>query len=84
MFSALANKVFGDSNSREIKRFQPVIDKIAGFEEAVSALDDAGLKAQTGLFRERLGKGETLDGILPEAFATVREAASASGISTSS
>ena len=75
MFSALAKSIFGDSNDREVKKFYPVIEKIAAFEPGLEALDDAALKAKTQEFRDRLAKGETLDDLLPEAFATVREAA---------
>ena len=53
---------------------QPLVNKVLGLENAYKAMDDAELKAQTGLLKERLGKGETLDDILPEAFAACREA----------
>ena len=75
MFSSLANKIFGDSNSREIKKFEPLLAVIAGFEDQMKSLDDDGLRGQTDRLRERLAAGETLDQLLPEAFATVREAA---------
>ena len=75
MFSSLANKIFGDSNSREIKKFEPLLAEIAGFEDQMKSLDDDGLRGQTDRLRERLAAGETLDQLLPEAFATVREAA---------
>ena len=75
MFGGLAKSIFGSSNDRYVKSLNPLIAKIAGFESAVKAMDDAGLAQQTVRFRERLANGETLDQLLPEAFATVREAA---------
>ena len=75
MFSGLAKSIFGDSNSREIKKFDPLVDAIASHENDTAALDDAALTARTDQFRARLEAGETIDDILPEAFATVREAA---------
>lgn len=69
------NKIFGDGSSRYIKEILPLLSKINGFEEAISSLSGEALKAKTAEFKERLEKGETLDGILPEAFACVREAA---------
>lgn len=69
------NFILGDPNGREIKRLRRIVDKANSHEEAVSALSDSDLKAQTARLRDRLDKGETLDAILPEAFATVREAA---------
>jgi preprotein translocase subunit SecA len=75
MLGAVAKAIFGSSNDRYVKSMQPIVAKIAGFEPAMQALDDDGLRGQTALFRERLAQGETLDSILPEAFATVREAA---------
>jgi preprotein translocase subunit SecA len=75
MLGAVAKAIFGSSNDRYVKSMQPIVAKIAGFEPAMQALDDDGLRGQTALFRERLAQGEALDSILPEAFATVREAA---------
>ena len=75
MFSSLAKSLFGDSNDREIKKFNPLIEQIAGFEPALEALDDDALKAKTDEFKTRHQNGESLDDLLPEAFATVREAA---------
>ncbi|MBB4618461.1 preprotein translocase subunit SecA [Sphingomonas abaci] len=75
MFGGLAKSIFGSSNDRYVKSLNPLIAKIAGFESAVKAMDDAELAQQTVRFRERLANGETLDQLLPEAFATVREAA---------
>ncbi|MBO9698102.1 MAG: preprotein translocase subunit SecA [Sphingopyxis sp.] len=75
MFSGLAKSLFGSSNDRYVASIRKIVDKINTFEPAMQALDDAGLRAQTQKFRDRLDLGETLDDILPEAFATVREAA---------
>ena len=75
MFGGIAKAIFGSSNDRYVKSLQPTVDMIAGFEPALQAMDDATLQHQTVLFRARLAAGETLDKILPEAFATVREAA---------
>ncbi|QKS00982.1 preprotein translocase subunit SecA [Sphingomonas sp. CL5.1] len=75
MFAGFAKSLFGSSNDRYVRSLKPVINKIASFEPALEAMDDATLANQTVLFRERLDNGETLDQILPEAFATVREAA---------
>jgi preprotein translocase subunit SecA len=71
----IAKSLFGSSNDRYVKSLNPLIAKIAGFEPALQAMDDTTLANQTALFRERLAGGEKLDAILPEAFATVREAA---------
>ena len=68
--------LFGDENEKIVKAMQPTIDKITGFESELQKLDSAGLKAKTAEFKERLAKGEALDDLLPEAFATIREAAS--------
>ncbi|MEH3037206.1 MAG: preprotein translocase subunit SecA [Sphingomonas adhaesiva] len=76
MFGGIAKSLFGSSNDRYVKSLNPVLAKIASFEPALQAMDDATLARQTVLFRERLANGETLDQLLPEAFATVREAAS--------
>ncbi|MBN8850141.1 MAG: preprotein translocase subunit SecA, partial [Sphingomonas sp.] len=75
MFAGFAKSLFGSSNDRYVRSLKPVINKIASFEPALEAMDDATLANQTVLFRERLANGETLDQLLPEAFATVREAA---------
>ncbi len=71
----LLTKILGDPSVREVKRARVVVSKINAHEERVTALSDAELRAQTELFKERLAKGESLDALLPEAFATVREAA---------
>ena len=75
MFSGLAKSLFGSSNDRYVGSIRKIVDKINAFEPTMQAYDDATLQAQTPKFRARLEAGETLDDILPEAFATVREAA---------
>ena len=67
-------KLFGDYSSKEIKRITPIKDKILALESEYAALSDKELQAKTPEFKERLAKGETLDDILPEAFAACREA----------
>ncbi|MBQ8525535.1 MAG: preprotein translocase subunit SecA [Clostridia bacterium] len=67
-------KIFGTYSEREIKRVMPIVKKINALEDSVKKLSDSELKAKTAEFKERLSKGETLDDILPEAFAVVREA----------
>jgi preprotein translocase subunit SecA len=74
MFSSLIHKIFGSANERLVRKFTPIVEKINGLEESVSALTDAALQARTPWLKERLAAGETLDAILPDAFATVREA----------
>ena len=71
----LFTKVFGTYSQRELKSIWPIVDKITALEEDYKKLTDAELQAKTPEFKERLAQGETLDDILPEAFATVREAA---------
>ena len=68
------NKIFGTHSQHELKRIKPSVDKILGMREQWVALSDDELQHKTVEFKERLAKGETLDDILPEAFATVREA----------
>ncbi|WP_033074019.1 preprotein translocase subunit SecA [Sphingopyxis sp. MWB1] len=75
MFSGLAKSLFGSSNDRYVKSIRKIVEKINALEPDMEAMDDAALQAQTVKFRERLAGGETLDDLLPEAFATVREAA---------
>ncbi|OWQ95148.1 preprotein translocase subunit SecA [Sphingopyxis witflariensis] len=75
MFAGLAKSLFGSSNDRYVASIRKIVEKINSFEPALEALDDDALRGQTQLFRDRLAGGETLDDILPEAFATVREAA---------
>ena len=71
----LITKIFGTYSDRELKAIYPIVDKIEALEEEYKALTDAQLQGKTPEFRERLLNGETLDDILPEAFATAREAA---------
>ncbi|HRX41832.1 MAG TPA: DEAD/DEAH box helicase, partial [Clostridia bacterium] len=68
-------KIIGSYSDRELKRIIPIVDEIESHEERMKALDDKGLRALTDEYKKRLSEGETLDDILPEAFATVREAA---------
>jgi preprotein translocase subunit SecA len=75
MFGGLAKAVFGSSNDRYVKSILKIVDKINGFETQISALTDAELSNQTVVFRERLAAGASLNDVMPEAFATVREAA---------
>jgi len=75
MIGALARRVFGSANDRYIKSLQPLVDEINAVEPALAALSDEDLRARTAALKERLGQGETVDDILPDAFATVREAA---------
>ena len=71
---SLFTKIFGTASQRELKSIYPIADKVQALEEEYKALTDAQLQAKTPELKERLAKGETLDDILPEAFATVREA----------
>ncbi len=71
----LSEKLFGTHSSRELKRITPIVDQIESFRSTMQAKTDEELRDQTRKFKERLAAGETLDDILPEAFATVREAA---------
>ncbi|MEI5686898.1 MULTISPECIES: preprotein translocase subunit SecA [Sphingomonas] len=75
MFGGFAKSLFGSSNDRYVKSLNPIIQKIANFEPQLQALSDDQLAAQTTKFREQLANGAKLDDLLPEAFATVREAA---------
>lgn len=70
----ILNKLFGSSNSRKLKRMQRTVTTINQLEESFAALSDADLKAKTGEFQQRLEEGASLDSLLPEAFAAVREA----------
>jgi len=71
----LLEKIFGTHSEREIKRLMPIVDKIESLEKTMEGLSDEELRNKTFEFKERLQRGETLDDILPEAFAVVREAA---------
>ena len=72
---SLITKLFGTSSQREVKAIMPLVTKIEALEDEYKALTDAQLQAKTPEFKQRLANGETLDDSLPEAFATVREAA---------
>jgi preprotein translocase subunit SecA len=74
MVTQILTKMFGTKHDREIKKIQPLVDKINAIEPAMKALSDDQLKAKTPEFQERLQKGETVEDILPEAFAVCREA----------
>lgn len=74
MIRKLLTKVFGSRNERMIKRLSKIVEQINALESSIGALDDAALKAKTQEFRNRLEQGETLEQVLPEAFAVVREA----------
>ncbi|MDE2925665.1 MAG: preprotein translocase subunit SecA [Acidobacteriota bacterium] len=73
MFNRILAKVLGSQNERDLKRIQPIVNRVNELEASVSKLDDAGLKARTPEFKQRLERGESLEDILPEAFAVVRE-----------
>ncbi|MBQ0771107.1 MAG: preprotein translocase subunit SecA, partial [Sphingomonadales bacterium] len=75
MLGGLAKSIFGSANDRYVKSMQKVVDAVNSFEPSVEVLSDAELAAKTISFKERVAGGETLDDILPEAFAVVREAA---------
>ena len=71
----LLTKIFGTASQREIKKIQPLLNKILALEEEYKALSEEELRGKTAQFKARLEEGETLDDLLPEAFAAVREAA---------
>ena len=75
IISALT-KIFGTHSDRELKRITPLVDKVESYRDGMKALSDEELRGKTKEYKERLEKGETLDDLLPEAYATVREAAS--------
>ena len=70
----IARKLFGSKNERELKKLRPLIERINALESSLQDLNDSELRGKTGAFRERLSRGESLDAILPEAFAVAREA----------
>ena len=74
LFKKIIKNLFGDDNEKEIKRLQKHVEVINGFEDGLTKLSDASLSGKTAEFRQRLADGETLDDLLPEAFAVVREA----------
>ncbi|MCK5257593.1 MAG: preprotein translocase subunit SecA, partial [Deltaproteobacteria bacterium] len=75
MFNTVIKKVIGTKNERVLKKLQPLVEEINALEPTLEKLNDNELKAKTGEFKERIEKGESLDAILPEAFAVVREVA---------
>ena len=74
MASNFLKKLFGDTSSKEIKKIMPIVEKIESLESEYKALSDAELQAKTPWLKSRLAAGETLDDILPDAFAAMREA----------
>ena len=75
MFKKLVESIIGSKSERDLKKIHPIVDQINAFEDEFSKFSDEQLRAKTAEFRERLAKGETLDDLLPEAFAVVRESA---------
>ncbi len=73
-YMGLFDKLFGTYSDRELKRINPIADKIEALSDKTAALTDEQLRAKTGEFKQRLQNGETLDDLLPEAFAVAREA----------
>src|SRR5215510_1887330 len=73
LLDTILAKIFGTQNERELKRLRPLIGQVNAFEPTIQALSDDKLRAKTVEFRQRLADGETLDDLLPEAFAVVRE-----------
>jgi len=74
MFGKIINFIAGDYNQKQLNKLQPIVKQIIEFSTAFDALSDDQIKAKTQEFKERLVKGETLDDILPEAFAAVKQA----------
>ncbi|MDR3536192.1 MAG: preprotein translocase subunit SecA, partial [Acetobacteraceae bacterium] len=74
MFATIARAVFGNANDRSLKAYQRRVPQINALEPAIAALSDEALRAKTAEFRDRVAAGATLDALLPEAFAVVREA----------
>ena len=75
MFAGLAKSIFGSSNDRYVRSLQKYVDAVNALEPSIQGLSDDELRGQTERLRERLANGEKLDALIPEAFATVREAA---------
>jgi len=75
MWKSLLNKIFGTQNERDLKKLQPYVEAINSLEPGISQLSDAQLQAKTTEFKEKLSQGASLDDILIEAFAVVREVA---------
>lgn len=74
MIARILARILGTANERQLQRLRPIVEKINGFEKIISGLDDAALGLKTNQFREQLSQGKSLDDLLPEAFAVVREA----------
>src|SRR5262245_24311565 len=74
MIQTILAKVIGTQNERDLKRLRPIVGEVNALESPLTSLSESQLRAKTTEFRERLSKGETLDDLLPEAFAVVREA----------
>ena len=74
LLESLMKKIFGDPNEKELKKVQVYVDAVNALEKDIENMSDASLTAKTEEFRDRLAKGATLDDILPEAFAVVRDA----------
>ncbi|WP_449274586.1 hypothetical protein [Kovacikia minuta] len=66
--------LLGDPNARKLKKYQPIVTEVALLEQEIEKLSDQDLRGKTAEFKQRLDKGETLEDLLPEAFAVVREA----------
>ncbi|HPD61474.1 MAG TPA: hypothetical protein PKV48_06930, partial [Thermodesulfobacteriota bacterium] len=75
MFKFLGQKIFGSRNERELKKIRPFLEQINALEPEIRKLSESQLKAKTGEFKERYGRGESLDNLLAEAYAVVRETA---------
>ena len=74
MFGKIINLIAGDYNQKQLNKLQPLVRQINEYSTQFDALSDDQIKAKTAEFKERLAKGETLDDLLPEAFATVKQA----------
>ena len=74
MVQKILTSLFGTKHERDMKKLRPLVQAIAGFEASIQSLTDSQLQAKTGAFKERIARGETLDALLPEAFAVCREA----------
>ena len=74
MIARILAMILGTNNARQLRKIQPIVDEINALEPGISALSDESLAHKTVEFKERLAKGKTLDDVLPEAFAVVREA----------
>ena len=75
MLQSVLTKFFGSKQERDLKKFQPLVEHVSSLEPSVKEFSDEQLRSKTDEFKERLAKGETLDDLLPEAYAVVREAA---------